>query len=79
MSHCVGGVITEAKRGGNLELDGIGESETKNKAEVVAKDARPHHTGVYGNLDGNPAIATGLCSSCSSRSVVSWCLHFRAL
>ena len=43
-----GGVITEVKRCGNAELARIGESDTRNDAEVVANDASPCCTGVYG-------------------------------
>jgi hypothetical protein len=67
----------EVKRGGNLEPDGIGEFETKNEAEVVANDANPRRTGVYGASE--PAVAIGIGPSCASRSVVSSCFRFHAL
>ena len=86
-SHCIRGVIIEVRRGGNVALDQIGESDTRNDTEVVVNDASPCCTGVYGE---EPAVAPmvivwpscGVDGSpcCISKSVaVSWCFHFHAL
>ncbi len=59
-------------RGGNTISDQISEADTRNEAEVIANDANPHCTGVYGSE--SPATAcSGLTPS------VSWCFHFHAL
>lgn len=60
-SCCMGRVIILVNRGGNAALNRTGEFDTKNEAEVVANDASPCHTGVYGE-----ELAAATCSGCGS-------------
>jgi hypothetical protein len=75
VSCCVDATIFLVNRGGNDALDRIGELDTKNEAEVVANDASPRRTGVYGGDSGKLAAAS--CSSYSSS--LSCRFRFRAL
>ena len=67
----------EVRRGGNIACNRIGDSDTRNEAEVVASDASPRCTGVYGEPTVVPCPDP--CPSCASRSADSRCFRFRAL
>jgi hypothetical protein len=47
VSRRVGGNMTVVRMGGSIDVDRIGESDTKKDADVVANDANARRTGVY--------------------------------
>ena len=62
------------KMGGNVDVDRIGELETRNDEDVIANDAIAHHTGVYEEF-GDPMVLLGV----SGNSSISCCLHLHTL
>jgi hypothetical protein len=58
----------------------MGELDTKNDVDIVASDANPHRTGVYGEEPlrlEEPAVTFGSC--CAAMSAISWRFRFRTL
>jgi hypothetical protein len=74
VSRRVGGDMTVVRMGGSIDVDRIGESDTKKDADVVANDANARRTGMYVEL-GDAAVV----SMASDDSSISCRFRFRAL
>jgi hypothetical protein len=66
--------MTVVGMGGKVDVDRIGESDTRNDEDVVANDVMARRTGEYEEL-GDPVIVLGV-STVSSSSI---CCRFRFL
>ena len=72
MSCHVGGDMMVVRMGGSIDVDRIGESDTKKDADVVTNDANTRHTGVYVEL--SDAAVVSMASDDSSVSC-RFCFH----